>query len=95
MRDRIMVAGRLFTHECQAKTRWQLCHEKLTLMEKKSTRSSLADDMFATVSVDSYSFPSGHTTRMVMLAILAPHLGCPAVGRDGWDSVSEAAGTFA
>ena len=28
------------------------------------------DDMFATVSVDKYSFPSGHATRAVLLAIL-------------------------
>lgn len=26
------------------------------------------DDMFATVSVDSYSFPSGHATRAILLA---------------------------
>ena len=29
-----------------------------------------ADDMFATVSVDRYSFPSGHSTRVVMVAML-------------------------
>lgn len=28
------------------------------------------DDMFATVSVDRYSFPSGHSTRVVMVAVL-------------------------
>ena len=32
--------------------------------------------MFATVSVDRYSFPSGHTTRVAALAVLAPWLGC-------------------
>ena len=28
------------------------------------------DDMFATVSVDRYSFPSGHSTRVAMVALL-------------------------
>ena len=28
------------------------------------------DDMFATVSVDRYSFPSGHSTRVVMVIML-------------------------
>ena len=28
------------------------------------------DDMFATVSVDNYSFPSGHATRAMLLAVL-------------------------
>jgi membrane-associated phospholipid phosphatase len=31
-------------------------------------------DMFATVSVDRYSFPSGHTTRVVTIAALAQAL---------------------
>eukprot|EP00045_Choanoeca_perplexa_P014110 m.164073 g.164073 ORF g.164073 m.164073 type:complete len:205 (-) comp16569_c1_seq2:2812-3426(-) len=31
-------------------------------------------DMFATVSVDKYSFPSGHTTRVVTIAALAQAL---------------------
>lgn len=31
------------------------------------------DDMFATVSVDRFSFPSGHATRAVLLAILFMH----------------------
>ena len=31
------------------------------------------DDMFATVSIDRYSFPSGHTTRVVMVAFLFTH----------------------
>ena len=31
------------------------------------------DDMFATVSVDRYSFPSGHTTRVAMVAMLFTH----------------------
>ncbi|XP_071515852.1 polyisoprenoid diphosphate/phosphate phosphohydrolase PLPP6 [Panulirus ornatus] len=30
------------------------------------------DEMFATVLVDKYSFPSGHATRAVMLSILLP-----------------------
>lgn len=31
------------------------------------------DDMFATVSVDRYSFPSGHSTRVAMVAMLFTH----------------------
>ena len=31
------------------------------------------DDMFATVSVDKYSFPSGHSTRVAMVAMLFTH----------------------
>lgn len=31
------------------------------------------DDMFATVSVDRYSFPSGHSTRVTMVAALLTH----------------------
>ena len=35
------------------------------------------DDMFATVSVDKYSFPSGHTTRVIMLAFLFMYFDLP------------------
>ena len=35
------------------------------------------DDMFATVSVDKYSFPSGHATRAVLLAILFAYIDLP------------------
>lgn len=31
------------------------------------------DDMFATVSIDKHSFPSGHSTRVTMVALLFTH----------------------
>lgn len=37
------------------------------------------DDMLITVGVDSFSFPSGHTSRCVMLAALAAELSVPPV----------------
>ena len=35
------------------------------------------DDMFATVSVDKYSFPSGHTTRAVSMALIFMYFDLP------------------
>lgn len=63
-------------------------HSRCVLVERRALTSPpspsppflcRADDMLATVSVDAYSFPSGHTTRCVMLACLAPWLSVPVV----------------
>eukprot|EP00112_Aurelia_sp_Birch-Aquarium-sp1_P003816 Seg1430.8 transcript_id=Seg1430.8/GoldUCD/mRNA.D3Y31 product="Phospholipid phosphatase 6" protein_id=Seg1430.8/GoldUCD/D3Y31 len=42
----------------------------LKFLAQRQRPSYNQDDMFATVSVDNYSFPSGHATRAMLLAIL-------------------------
>ena len=42
----------------------------MKLLVQRQRPSYNQDDMFATVSVDNYSFPSGHATRAMLLAVL-------------------------
>ncbi|XP_068220791.1 polyisoprenoid diphosphate/phosphate phosphohydrolase PLPP6-like [Palaemon carinicauda] len=44
----------------------------LKAVSRRRRPSDNKDDMFATVSVDKFSFPSGHATRAVMLSFLIP-----------------------
>ena len=49
---------------------------KLIVRRKRPAHNQM--DMFATVSIDNHSFPSGHTTRAVLLALFfARHLTVP------------------
>lgn len=42
----------------------------LKTIVRRARPSHNTEDMFATVHADRFSFPSGHTTRAVMLAVL-------------------------
>lgn len=44
----------------------------LKAITRRRRPSENKDDMFVTISVDKFSFPSGHATRAIMLSVLLP-----------------------
>lgn len=44
----------------------------LKAVTRRRRPSENKDDMFVTISVDKFSFPSGHATRAIMLSVLLP-----------------------